>query len=408
MAAPHAPTDQRAPLGFVRSRDDRVVAGVAGGLGAQLGVEPAVLRFVLIALGLAGGAGVLLYLVAWGLSPEGDVAADDRPTDTQRLLALGAIVLGALLLLRNLGVWFGDGFVWPIVIAAAGSAVIWSRGTEDDRRRWSRLAGRLPGDPVGALVAGRTSPWRVLLGVVLVSIGIAVFLAANDAFAALRDVGLAVAATLAGATLILGPWVSRLVSQLGHERRERIRQAERAELAAHLHDSVLQTLALIQRAGDDPRRMVALARRQERELRAWLYARTTDGDSLRGVVDDLIEEIEAVHAVTIEPVVVGDAPVDDRVTATLAAAREALTNAAKHAGVDRVDLYLEASTDHVVVFVRDRGRGFDPQTVDDDRRGIRESIHGRMRRHGGTATITTAPGEGTEVELAMPLAGSDT
>ena len=361
------------------------------------------LRFVLIALTLAGGAGVLLYLVAWGLSPEGDVVADDRPTDMRRLAALGAIVLGALLLLRNLGLWFGDGFVWPIVIAAAGSAVIWTRGTQEDRRRWSRLAGRLPGDPVGALVAGRTSPLRLLAGIVLVGIGIAAFLAANDAFAALRDVGLAVAATLAGAALILGPWVSRLVRQLGDERRERIRQAERAEVAAHLHDSVLQTLALIQRVGDDPRRMVTLARRQERELRAWLYARTTSEDSLRAAVEHLVEEVEAFHGVTVEVVVVGDLTVDERVGAVIGAAREALVNAAKHAGVDEVSMFVEVEDGAVTVFVRDRGAGFDPSAVDTDRRGIAGSIEGRMRRHGGHALVHSAPGEGTEVELLLPI-----
>ena len=98
----------------------------------------------------------------------------------------------------------------------------------------------------------------------------------------------------------------------------------------------------------------------------------------------------------------GDCPVDDSVEAVVLAAREAMTNAAKFAGVDEIDVYAEVTDDAVAVFVRDRGAGFDRASVPADRRGLVESIEGRLERAGGEATIASAPGEGTEVELRLP------
>jgi signal transduction histidine kinase len=240
----------------------------------------------------------------------------------------------------------------------------------------------------------------------LVFAGIAVFLAANDALAAARQVGLAVAVTIAGLAVILGPWIRRLLTELRDERRERIRSEERADVAAHLHDSVLQTLALIQRNADRPRELAALARRQERELRTWLYGDRTasanghDG-SLAVAVDTMAGEVEDLHGIEVEVVTVGECPVDGRVDALLQAAREATVNAAKHAGVDVVSLYVEAEPDRITAYVRDRGHGFDPATVSDDRRGIASSIRERMTRNGGSATIASTPGDGTEVTLEL-------
>ena len=192
------------------------------------------------------------------------------------------------------------------------------------------------------------SPARIVVGTVLVGLAIAGFLAGNDALFALRQLGLAVLAALAGAVLLFGPWVGRVVDELGRERRERVRQEERAELAAHLHDSVLQTLALIQRSSDDPRRIATLARVQERELRAWLYgtgrvAGSTAPVTLTDAVEAVAAEVEALHHLAVDVVVVGDAPVDDRVVALLGAVREAVTNAAKHAQVDEVAVYVEVT-----------------------------------------------------------------
>lgn len=395
---------------FRRSRTDRVIAGIGGGLGRHLGVDPVLARIVLAVLVFAGGVGVVLYGLLWvliPLEPDDEPSPPRRPATLQQGAALGLITWGVLLLLRSLGLWFGDAVVWPIALAAAGSAIVWVRGDDEDRTRWSRVTSvRLDGEALAAAATAPVSPVRIVIGTLLVGGAVAGFLAANDALTAVRDLGLAVIAALVGTTLLFGPWLWRLFEQLGAERRERIRSEERAELAAHLHDSVLQTLALIQRSSDQPRRMVALARRQERELRGWLYGSASgpgQGTSLAEAIDVVTEEVEATHDVSVEVVVVGDAPVDEHVTALLAATREACVNAAKHADVEVVDVYVEVEHDTVTAFVRDRGRGFDPAGVPHDRQGIRRSIHDRLGRHGGRATVWSEPGAGTEVELSIPL-----
>lgn len=386
-----------------------MVAGVAGGLGRRIGVDPVLVRIVFLVLAFAGGAGVLLYLLGWAVSSEAEaadeLAAVTRDPNLQQGVALGLIALGVLLLLRQAGFWLGDGLVWPIVIGGLGSAVIWTRGDEEDRERWSRLASRIPGNPVEAVFGGRISVPRILVGATLIGAGMAAFLAANDALAAIRTVLLAVLVTVVGFGLVFGPWLVRLVEELGAERRERIRSEERAEVAAHLHDSVLQTLALMQRSSEDPRRMVALARRQERELRAWLYGQrdlTNGARTVQAAIDALVEEVEADHAVDVEVVVVGDGAVDEDVAAVLGAVREATVNAAKHAGVEVVSVYVECGPNEVTAFVRDRGKGFDPGAVPDDRRGIADSIRGRIERRGGEVEVATEPGDGTEIAITLP------
>lgn len=407
---PSAPSRLRrgGGLGFTRSRTDRVIAGVAGGLGHKLGVDPVLVRIVFAVLAFAGGSGIVVYGVAWLLTPVDDehAAGAGRPATIQQGVALFLIMLGVLLFLRRTGLWFGDNLVFPIVLAATGSAVVWARGDEQSRARFSRITRRLPGGgAVAAAAAGPVSPVRVVVGTLLVAGAIAGFLASHEAAPALRDIGIALVAAVGGIALLFGPWLWRLIEQLGTERRERIRQEERAELAAHLHDSVLQTLTLIQRSADQPRRMVALARRQERELRSWLYGSSGDPGSPTTLVDAteaVAEEVEATHDINVEVVVVGDAPLDDQVRALLAAAREACVNAAKHAGVDAVDVYVEVEDDAVTAFVRDRGVGFDPTSVPGDRQGIRRSIVQRLERNGGHASVWSEQGGGTEIELSVP------
>lgn len=201
---------------------------------------------------------------------------------------------------------------------------------------------------------------------------------------------------------MLVPWAWRLVRERDAEREERIRVEERADLAARVHDSVLQTLALIQREAD-PRRVATLARRQERELRAWLYPDREPAAA--GTLADAIEaaagEIEELHGVRVEVVRTGNAPADERVRALVLAAREATANAAKHSGADEVSVFVDASDEHPAIYVRDRGRGFDPAAVPAGRRGIAESIRARMARVGGSAEIVSTPSEGTEVELRL-------
>jgi signal transduction histidine kinase len=187
----------------------------------------------------------------------------------------------------------------------------------------------------------------------------------------------AAVAVLAGVALVLAPWWLRLVRELGDERAARARESERADIAAHLHDSVLQTLALIRARADDPTEVARMARAQERELRAWLYDdRPAPGTSVAAVLAAIVAEIEDTRtgpdgeAVTIETVVVGDTEPDANTDALLQATREALLNAVRH-GRPPVSLYLEAGPEEVEVFVRDRGDGFDPDAVPADRFGVR-------------------------------------
>jgi signal transduction histidine kinase/phage shock protein PspC (stress-responsive transcriptional regulator) len=394
---------------LLRSRSDRLLLGVAGGLGRRIGVDPLLIRMAFGVLLAAGGLGGLLYLLGWVLSVEPPGGADPEPRRPlpmpRQVGAVTCIALGLLLVSRSVGLWFGDALVWPVALAVAGSAVIWARGGEADRRRWSQLGERLPGDPLRSLFGGRAAGLRVAIGAILVAGGMGAFLAANRALAATRSALLAVVVTAAGLGLLLGPWIARLARDAADERRRRVRSEERAEIAAHLHDSVLHTLALIQRS-DAPAEITSLARRQERELRAWLDGRPAVSAEvdLRGAVDALASRVEEHHGVTVETVVVGDAEVDQSVRALLDACQEAAVNASRHAGVARVSLYVEVDDEAVTAYVRDEGRGFDPALVPSDRRGIVESIVGRMRRHGGSATVVSRTGEGTEVQLRLPRA----
>jgi signal transduction histidine kinase len=390
MSAAAAPALRRDP-------ERGVLTGVAAGLAKRLGVDPLLVRVGFVAAAFAGGAGIVLYLLAWAVMPaeDGTVPAE-RLARRELWMVVGGIVLlvlSALLLLRQWGILFSDAIVWPVLLVAAGGALIWRQSTaaEPGAARAVPRALRLPPDAVG----------RALVGAALVVGGGLVFLWLNDALQPARDVVLSVVVVLIALTLILAPWWLRLVRGLSAERAARIRSQERAEVAAHLHDSVLQTLALIQQRVDDPKEIAALARRQERELRSWLSDRTARDDTVASALEAAAAEVEEAHGVPLEVVAVGDAPLDERARALVAAAREALVNAAKFGGDGPVMLYAEVDRDRIEVFVRDRGPGFDPAAVPADRRGVRESIVGRMERHGGRATVHSAPGGGTEIELVL-------
>jgi phage shock protein PspC (stress-responsive transcriptional regulator) len=405
-AGPAGPA--RRPL-LVRSRSDRVLSGTAAGLAETWGVDPLLIRLGLAVLTAADGAGIVLYLVLWALSAEPGASTPApevrvRPRARQ-IVAVGCIVIGGLLVLQGVGLWLGDALAWPVALAAGGSALIWARSDESDRNRWARISERLPGNPVVAVFGGRVSALRLAGGGLLIAAGMTIFLVANRALATTRTALLAVIVTAAGLGLVLGPWILRLARDGAEERRQRIRSEERAEIAAHLHDSVLHTLALIQRS-EAPADITALARRQERELRAWLDHRPApwSEQDLRGAVDALASRIEDLHHVTVDTVVVGDAPVTEHVGALLLACQEAATNAARHSGAPRVSIYVESDADGMTAYVRDEGTGFDIDAVPADRRGIAESVIGRMRRHGGTATVVSSPGKGTEVQLQLPRA----
>ena len=391
-----------------RDPERGLVAGVASGIARRLNIDPIIVRVAFVATSVAGGAGLAVYLLAWALMPvEGSGRAPIERIagrrDTWLIVAgMTCLALAALLLLREWGLWFSDQFVWPVILVAAGGTLIWRQSTAPPEegaapRTRSAPALRLPADAVG----------RAFVGAALVVGGGLVFLWLNNALQPARDVLLAVVVVVVALTLILAPWWLRLVRGLTEERTERIRSQERAEVAAHLHDSVLQTLALMQRRVDDPREVAALARRQERELRAWLNGRRAPGeaDTVASSLEAAAAEVEEAHGVPVEVVPVGDAPLDKRGEALVAAAREALVNAAKFAGATPVALYAEVEPERIEVFVRDRGPGFEPDAVPSDRRGVRESIVGRMERHGGRARVHTAAGGGTEVELVMERGG---
>ena len=384
-----------------RDPEHGILGGVCAGIARHLGVDPLIPRLAAIVIVAAGGFGVLLYLIAWAAipaahGPEGQPPgrAGLRKGTLELALGAGLLLLSALLALRALGIWFSDAVVWPLVLVAAGGALLWrqSLAPATETAKPERTDGGR------AAVISRNG-----VGVALVIAAGFAFLLATDSLSAARDVVLAALVVAAVLALIFAPWIVRLARSLAAERAERIRSQERAEVAAHLHDSVLQTLALVQKRADDPIEVAALARRQERELRSWLSGRVHAGDERRLVpeLQAAAEEVERAHRVPVEVVAVGDRELDEPGRAVVAAAREAMVNAAKFADGSPVDVYAEARDRRLQIFVRDRGPGFDPAAIPADRRGLRESIVGRMERAGGRALINSAPGAGTEVELVL-------
>ncbi|MCJ7781623.1 MAG: PspC domain-containing protein [Acidimicrobiia bacterium] len=381
---------------LTRSTGDRIVAGLAGGIAARLGIPTVFVRAGFVALTLAGGFGVLCYVVGWLTTPDerqyGSMIVADRPATTSQEVGLSLGFLALLVILEAVGLWFGP-MVWPAALFIFGAAMVWDRSSAESRDRMSRFA-RPTGDD------SSRSRGQVIVGVALMAVGIVVVLASLDSFQALGPVAIAVLLTAAGFMLLFGPWILGLFEDLTEERRARIRSEERADMAAHLHDSVLQTLALIQRS-DDPQRMTTLARAQERDLRAWLFepATTADGGTVGEAVSAAAAKIEADFNVPVEVVVVGDRIIDDATGPLVASAAEAMANAAQHSGARSVSVYVECSKDAVEAWVTDQGSGFDVDGVPEQRRGISESIVARMARSGGEASVVSRPGEGTEIHL---------
>ena len=374
---------------------DRVVAGVAGGLADALGVSDAFVRAAFITLTTVWGLGILVYMAIWLVTLDRIEDTEPDPVEPHQALGLGIAFAGLMFLLSGIG-WIPS-YVLVIVVGALafGTAALTDRN--------------MPG-PLAALIdptVERPGRLRMLLGVALLIGGLAVFAANVGPLYEIGPVVLSVALTGIGILIAFGPWVARLASDLSTERRERIRQEERAEMAAHLHDSVLQTLALIQRS-DDPARMSILARHQETELRDWLYGNSPveGGDLLSTALKDAARKVEADHQVPVDVVVVGDHVLNESTRALLGAANEAMVNAAKHSGTERISLYFEAEDGSLAIYVTDRGAGFEQTGIAVDRRGISESIKARVERAGGEAHIDSEPGEGTEVMLRMPVAAS--
>lgn len=329
-------------------------------------------------------------------------------------IGIGLLVVSGLLFVRAAGPWPGDAIVWPAAVAVLGALLIWRAPAVTPRRRrgWAAHRPSEPSPPrqpsVRMRAFGRPEVSRGGLGVALVLAGGFAFLWASGATRPAGEALLAALAVLIAVALIFAPSWRRLARSLAAERNERIRSQERADVGAHLHDSVLQTLALIQRSAEDSKQVAALARRQERELRGWLAGGDSrePGHTLAAALEAAAAEVEAAVGGSVEVVAVGDCPLDERGGAVVAAAREAMLNAAKFAGEVPVSVYAELSPERVQVYVRDRGAGFDPAAIPPQRRGVRESIIGRMRRVGGRATVRSLPGGGTEVEIAIAHGGS--
>lgn len=415
--------DRAQPRKAYRNPDEAILGGVAAGLAEHLGLPVLWVRVAFMVTAVMGGFGVVFYAGLWMVLPAQRHFADEAPglaaaqrqgkrprrirrrlADLGPLVATGAIVIG---LAGFFAVGTGQGgLFWPVLLGAAGVAVLWRQADEAQRERWLDSSGRI--NVVRAVVGlgGAASYLRLLLGGVLLVGAIVVFSLGSGDWSAARNVGLAAILCFIGLGFIVGPWLFRLSSDLSEERAERIRSQERADVAAHLHDSVLQTLALIQKSSHDPAAVARLARAQERDLRSWLFdSAGGDPTTFAAALRTIAGEVDDAYGVPVEVVCVGDPAVSERLRPIVLATREAVVNAARHSGAAKVDVYAEATPDRVEVFVRDRGTGFDHEAVATDRHGLRDSIVERMNRHGGTAEVRSRPGEGTEIRLKLPLEG---
>jgi signal transduction histidine kinase len=398
-----------------RASEDRFAGGVAAGLAGRMGLDPTIVRLgLMIATLFTAGYAAVAYVAAWLLVPMTgtDTAIAPKAKADRRGLTVAA-ALGSLLVLILIGVTvlnvpFVGSLASPLILCIAGLVLVWRNAPAAERATLRDLA-----EPLESLTGRRG--WtaimvRAVTAVVLVAGGAAVFESTHRSLLLVHQLA-GVTLVLAAVVVLFGPWWIRIARDLVTERQARIRAEERAEMASRVHDSVLQTLAMIQRRADQPQQVVQLARAQERELRAWLFDGQTPGSvdgqdrTVSGGVRQIQQEVEAAHGVPVEAVTVGDCELNDDLGALLAAAREATVNAAKWSGADVISLFAEVEPGEVSLYVRDRGRGFDPAAVPGDRKGLAESIRGRMARRGGSATVRSAPGQGTEVSLTMPRAG---
>jgi signal transduction histidine kinase len=394
-----------------RDPADRLGGGVAAGVAAWRGFNVTTIRivFVLIAL-VSGGWFVPVYVAGWLFLPavgeQASIGSKARSDARGIRLAIGLTSLLTLVLLAVSalnGGWF-VGWAWPQVFSVAGLVLIWRNAPEDEQATLRRLLEPIE-TAADSSARGKWSALRLVLAGALLLGGVVWLFSAHKSLALLQPLG-GVVLVIAAIVLILGPWWLRIARDLVLERQAKVRLEERVDIAARVHDSVLQTLALIQRRADDPQKVIQLARLQERELRSWLFEgrdpNETEADlTLTGGVRQIQQDIEARYGVPVEAVTVGDCELDDNLSALLAAAREATVNAAKWSGASVISLFAEVEPGEVSLVVRDKGKGFDPEAVPADRKGLAESVHGRMTRRGGTVTVITALGEGTKVTLKM-------
>ena len=389
-----------------------MIAGVCGGISDTTGIDVTLVRIGVVLLTLASGVGVLAYAMAWLLIPlDGDQdAIITRAVSDRRGIRIVVYVIPLLIAIQvvagGLHLGYLGSFIWPVFLAA-GVVILIRRNAGNEERVWIN-DDLLPMFRSGSDDSTRRSlVLRAGVGVVIGVVGLFLLLDGHPTSATLLPLGGALL-VVAGIVVIFGPWWIGLVRDLMAERQARALAEDRTRMAEHVHDSVLQTLALIQRSADDPRQVVRLARSQEHELRAWLFEGRPPGTIGQGVTTisegiDLVQrQVEDDHGIPIHVVVVGDCPLDDRVRGLLDATREATVNAAKWSGAPEISVFAEVEAATATVFVRDRGTGFDPGAVPSDRQGVSRSIRDRMARLGGSADIRSGTGQGTEVVLSLP------
>lgn len=408
------------------------IAGVCRGLSEHLRVDVKTIRILAILSALAGGIGLIGYVFLWITIPAGDPqklaheldpnsrlakplsAQDSTPQDRSNKVAtwikripirdivFGAILLtvAALLIAYRFGYRLEWSWVFSALVVTTGLILAW--GQLDAAQKGQLMSAGTGRTPMGVL--------RLVGGLAFVILGVLLLISQESGRSLIMPALLAVIAVLTGAALVFAPWWLRLVNQLGEERATSALARERAEIAAHLHDSVLQTLALIQRSSDKPGEVTRLARNQERELRSWLYnERVAPGTSVADDAREIVASVENALAqdaggettVSIDLVVVGDTVPNTDTEALLAAMAEALKNAVRH-GKPPVSAYLEVRDSAYEAFVTDRGEGFDIDTIAPDRFGVRESMLGRIERRGGTVKFRNVAAGGTEVALRIP------
>ena len=394
------------------------IGGVCAGLADHMGWPVLLIRLGFVVVSAFALTGLWIYLVLWLAMPrtaaersapglEANARAGMRSAPAITFSGVDLSLATALALLGIGLTWMVQVGGWglpPALLAAGvltggGLGVIWWQADHVSTREVVRGSGwrRL----VAPLVRHWSSVVGILVGLSALGAAVALLVVGSGLDELARTV-LLLGSSVAALLVAVLPWIIRVRRTLAEARQEAMLADARADMAAHLHDSVLQTLALIQRQAGDPKKVTALARRQERELRQWLYGDAPSGGSLVEALTAELLDVEDTHGVDVELVSVGDTELTPELAAIVRASREAMVNAAKHSGAERVDVFAEADEDQVSVYIRDRGRGFDLADIDDDRMGVRASIVERVKRAGGRAIIRTAPGEGTEVRLELP------
>lgn len=388
------------------------LSGTSRALGQIFGVSSLLVRACIAVLCTAKGLGVAVYLLAWALIPKakpGDPMEEERPRSWRHSVGLVMITAGIMEFCRYFGLWFTDGTTLVVGLIALGFTLVWERADEEERRGIDEALTRFRGGKVPDI--NKLGWIRLFLAAIFVAAGIGVLVinGLEIKASAVTDVVIAITLTMVGVATLAFPILQQASTAAEEARHERARAEERADMAAHLHDSVLQTLALIQRT-HDPERIHQLSRRQERELRSWLFSdnqHERKSESVREALEAMASEIEGIWPVKIELVVVGDRPMDESCDQVIAATSEAIVNAAKHAQVQRIDVFADIKADVLSIWVRDEGVGFDPNAIDASRQGVRNSIIGRLERLNGRVEIYSQPGEGTEIEISCPLPVDD-